>query len=104
MLRTVRGLMLATPPSATAWRARSSLDQWVICRPLATGSRQASSTIRARWRGGNPGRASRSLRLFQEPWYSRVVVTPAGPPHRADIALQAGGDGRGPLPGGDRKD
>ena len=26
-------------------RARSSLDQWVMCNPLATGSRQASSTI-----------------------------------------------------------
>src|SRR6476469_2866257 len=45
--------MASTMPSATAWRARSWLVQWVMCSPSAIGSRQASSTIWARWRGGN---------------------------------------------------
>src|SRR5262249_18838597 len=91
-------------PSATAWRARSSLDQWVMCNPLATGSRQASSTIRAHWRGGNPGRAARSLGPFEEPRHPGVAVPLARAARRADVALQVGRDGRGPLPRGDRQD
>ena len=42
---TVLGLMADTMPSATAWRAKSALVQWVTCSPSAMGSRQASSTI-----------------------------------------------------------
>ena len=45
---------------------QSSLVQWVICRPSATGSRQASSTIWARWRGGNRDRAARPRGRVQE--------------------------------------
>src|SRR5262245_28635178 len=100
----VRGLIDSTMPSAMAWRARSRLDQWVRCRPLATGSRQASSTIRARWRGGNPGRSARSLRLFEESREPRVLVEAAGAADRADVTLQPGGDGCGPLARGDRQD
>src|SRR5262249_51471694 len=85
-------------------RARSRLDQWVMCRPLATGSRQASSTIRARWRGGNPGRSARSLWLFEEAREPRVLVEVAGAADRADVTLQPGGAGGGPLPRGDRQD
>src|SRR3954454_1297631 len=104
MRRTVRGLIATTMQSATACRARSPLDQWVMCRPLATGSRQASSTTRARWRGGNPGRAARSLGLLQESRHPAVTIALAGAPHRADVALQVGGDGRGPLPRGHGQD
>ena len=43
------------------------LLQWVTCKPRAIGSRQASSTTWARWRGGNPGRAPRPLRGRQQP-------------------------------------
>jgi hypothetical protein len=42
---TLLALILGTILSATAWRARSWLVQWVICNPLAIGSRQASCTI-----------------------------------------------------------
>jgi hypothetical protein len=35
--------------------------------------------------------------------YACVAVAPAGAPHRAGVALQVGGDGRGPLPRGDRQ-
>src|SRR6516165_1273123 len=104
MRRTVRGLIDATIPSAAACRARSSLDQWVMCRPLATGSRQASSTIWARWRGGKPGRAARSLGLAQEARHPAVTVALAGASHGADVALQMGRGGRGPLPCGDGQD
>src|SRR5205823_13544761 len=100
----VRGLIDSTIPSAMACRAKSLLDQWVMCSPSATGSRQAKATIWACWRGGNPGRAARPLGPFEEPAYARVAVAPAGAPHRAHVALQAGGDGRGPLPRGDRQD
>ena len=54
-------VMAGTMPSVTACRARSSLVQWVMCNPSAIGSRQASSTICARWRGGNRGRSTRPL-------------------------------------------
>src|SRR3954471_20868446 len=104
MRRIVAGLIASTMLSATAWRARSSLDQWVMCSPLATGSRQASSTIWARWRGGNPGRAARTLGLLEEARHPAVAVAPARAAHRADVALQVGRDGRSPLPRGDRQD
>src|SRR5690349_12974088 len=100
----VRGLIDSTIPSAMAWRARSALDQWVMCRPSATGSRQARATIWARWRGGNPGRPARSLGRVEEPAQSGVLVAPAGAPYRTGVTFQAGGNGRGPLPRGDRQD
>src|SRR4051794_3712143 len=104
MFRTVRGLMRPTIPSLTAWRARSSLDQWVMCNPLATGSRQASSTIWARCRGGKPGRTARSLGLFEEAAHPGLLVALAGAPDRTGVAFQAGGDRRGPVSRGDRED
>ena len=37
-----------------------------MCRPRATGSRQAKATTCARWRGGNPLGASRTVRGSQQ--------------------------------------
>src|SRR5690242_13081362 len=82
-------------PSRIAWRARSSLDQWVMCRPLATGSRQASCTIWARWRGGNPTRAPGSDRWGQQPGQAAVLVAAAGPPDGGLVTLHLDGDGAG---------
>src|SRR5215831_11321834 len=95
MRRIVRGEMLGTMPSAMAWRARSSLDQWVMCKPLATGSRQASWTIWARWRGGNPPGAAGAGRRGQQPGQAALLVAAAGPPDGGLIALHLEGDGAG---------
>ena len=84
--------MAGTIPSRIAWRARSSLDQWVMCRPLATGSRQASSTICARWRGGNPVGVSRPAGWGQESHHPGSLVPPAGPPDGGLVALHLEGD------------
>ena len=91
-------------PSATAWRARSSLDQWVMCRPLATGSRQASRTIWARWRGGNPGGAPGRVRRGQQAGQPRVLVAAAGPPDGRGIVLRLDGQELDRFPGGDAQD
>src|SRR3954452_19685374 len=104
MRRIVAGAMDATIPCRATWRASAALLQWVTCRPQAIGSRQASSTIWARWRGGNPGRAARPVGLVEQSRHPRVAVAPAGAAHRADVAFQPGGDGRGPLARGDRQD
>src|SRR5512135_582855 len=104
--RTVLGLMAGTMLSRTACRARSSLAQWVMCRPLATGSRQASSTICARWRGGNPlGAARIPLAVVGEQGrQAGLLITSAGPPDGGLIALHLSGDGLPPLTGGDGQD
>src|ERR1700682_6714496 len=62
-----------------------------MCRPLAMGSRQASVTISARGRGGNPGRPPGSVWWCQEAGQSRVLVAAANPPNRRAVALRAEG-------------
>ena len=88
-------------PSATAWRARSPLVQWVICSPSATGSRQASSTIRARCRGGNLLGTPEAGVVQQEFFQSAPLVTAADAPDGGPVALHPGGDRLDRLPGGD---
>src|SRR5512135_1389026 len=96
--------MAGTIPSATAWRAKSGLVQWVMCRPLAIGSRQASRTISARCRGGNPGRPPGSVWWCQEAGQSRVLVEATNPPNRRAVALSAEGQLMDRFPGGDAQD
>src|SRR5512142_3107471 len=96
----VREVMAGTIPSRIAWRARSSLDQWVMCSPLATGSRQASWTIWARWRGGNPVGMSRPAGRGQEPRQPGLLVAPARPPDGGLVALHLEGDRAGPHASG----
>src|SRR5262245_10587136 len=98
--------MPGTMPSATAWSARSLRDQWVMCNPRATGSRHASATIWARWRGGNRDVASRSsgAPIGEQPRQAIAPITPAGPPDCGLLALHLAGDGFGPLAVGDRQD
>src|SRR5437764_12954603 len=98
MRRTVAGLTASTIRSATAWRANSVLDQWVMCNPLATGSRQASSTIWARWRGGKFLGMSLARVVRQELLQPTPLVAPADSPDGGPIALQPGGDIADPLP------
>jgi hypothetical protein len=73
-----------------------------MCNPTAIGSRQASSTIWARWRGGNPGRTARSLGQFQESVEPALAVALAGAADGLDIALHLECDHAGALPVGDR--
>jgi hypothetical protein len=93
MRRTVLGLIERMMPSATAWRARSWLDQCVMCSPRAIGSRQASWTICALWRGGNLLRASGAGVVHQEFGKAAPLVAPADPPDSGPVALQAFCDG-----------
>src|SRR4051812_23973048 len=93
--------MVETIPSLTAWRARSWLVQWVMCRPLAIGSRQANSTTWARCRGGNPGRSTGPLGGMQEVGQARDLVATADPPDGRGIALSAEGQRSDRLPRGD---
>src|SRR5271168_3296950 len=98
--------MVGTIPSATAWSARSSRDQWVMCSPRANGSKQANATIWARWRGGNRGVSPRSLAasIGEQPRHAVASITLAGPPDRGLFALHLGSDGLGPLASRDRQD
>src|SRR5512142_1219852 len=64
-----------------------------MCSPLATGSRHASWTIWARWRGGNPTGAPGSDRRGQQLGQPAPFVTAAGPPDGGLIALHLEGDG-----------
>src|SRR5438874_11601604 len=93
--------MASTMPSAFAWRARSLLVQWVMCKPSAIGSRQASSTIWARWRGGNLLRTSRAGFVQQEFLQAALLVTAADAPDSGSITLQAQGHGLDGFPRGD---
>jgi hypothetical protein len=92
MSRTVRSLTAGTIPSSTAWRARSLLVQWEMCKPLAIGSRQANRTSRARCRGGNPGWSPGPLGWCQKIGQARILVATADPPDGRRIAL--GPDGQ----------
>ena len=92
MRRTLRGLMVSTMPSSTAWRAKSALDQCVMCSPRATGSRQASWMIWARWRGGNPPGTPRAVGVGQQPSEAVLLVVAAEAPDSGGIALPARGD------------
>src|SRR3954447_9795796 len=103
MRRTARPSIAATIPSATACRARSSLDQWVTCSPRATGSRQASCTTRARCRGGKPFGPARTVRCRHQPLHSPPFVEAAGAPDRGAVASHPIGNGIDPLPVGDRQ-
>src|SRR5512144_1861949 len=62
-----------------------------MCRPWAIGSRQASWTIWARCRGGNPGGPPGPVRRYQEAGQSRVLVAAAGPPDGRAVALRPDG-------------
>src|SRR5262249_48080470 len=104
MRRTLRGLMASTRPSCTAWRARSALDQWVMCRPRATGSRQANWMIWARWRGGNALGAARTVGVGQGPGGAVSLVTAAVAPDGGRIALPTGGNVVDRFASGDGQD
>src|SRR5579864_4749281 len=104
MRRTRAGLMASTIPSAIAWRARSALDQCVMCSPSATGSRQASSTIWARCRGGNLLRPPQAGVVQQELLQPTLLVAPAEAPDGGPITLQPGGDLADALAGGHGED
>ena len=77
-----------------------ALDQWVMCNPLAIGSRHANSTIRARWRGGNLLGMSRARIVGQDVPYATLSITTADAPDGGAIALQAVGDLADALSGG----
>ena len=62
------------------------------------GSRQASSTIWARWRGGNLLRASQAGFVRQEFLAAALLVTAADAPDRGAVALQAVGNGLNGVP------
>ena len=100
----VRALMAGTMPSTTAWRARSLLVQWVICKPSAMGSRQASATSWALWRGGNPLRVSQAGVVQQEFLQAALLVAAADPPDRGPVTPQAVGYGVDRLPCGNGQD
>lgn len=89
--RVSRGQARVPPTisSATAWWARAALDQWVMCNPLATGSRHANATIWARWRGGNLLGVSRARIIGQDVPQPTFAVAPADAPDGGPIALQA---------------
>src|SRR5262245_23699730 len=104
MRRTMAGLMSSTMPSATAWLARSTLDQWVMCSPSARGSRQASSMIWARWRGGNLLGTSLARIVHQEFLQAALLVAAADAPDGGPIALEPGGDLADALAGSNGQD
>jgi hypothetical protein len=96
--------MAGTMPSVTACRARSSLVQWVMCNPSAIGSRQASWTICARWRGGNHGRSTRPLGGSQEARHPQAFVAVAGAPDGRLVTPGFDRHGSGPTPVGHFQD
>src|SRR5829696_3565261 len=63
-----------------------------MCRSRATGSRQASSTIWARWRGGNLLRAAQARLVQQEGLQPALLVAAADTPDGGPVTLQPGGD------------
>ncbi len=75
-----------------------------MCNPLATGSRQASSTTWARWRGGNLQRMSRAWVVLQELFQATVLVASADAPDGGSIAPQAVGEIAHALAGGNSQD
>jgi hypothetical protein len=91
-------------PLATAWRARSAPVQWVMCSPSAIGFRQASSTIWARWRGGNLLGTPDSRLVQQEFFQPALLVAAADPPDGGPVTLQPGSDLLDRLPRSDGQD
>src|SRR4051794_27658748 len=75
-----------------------------MCRPLATGSRQASRTISARCRGGNPGGSPGASGAFQEAGQLGCLVATTDPPDRRAVTLRADGQTVDRLPVGDTQD
>ncbi len=77
-----------------------------MCSPRANGSKQANSTIWARWRGGNRGVSPRSFRasIGEQPRQAVVSITFARSPDRGLFALHLDGDGLGLLASRDRQD
>src|SRR5437016_5061796 len=96
--------MCFTMPSAMAWWARYWLVQCVMCSPSAIGSRQASATIWARWRGGNLLGTPAAGVIRQEPGQAALRVAAADAPDRGPVAFQAGGDGLDRFARGDGQD
>ena len=68
------------------------------------GSRQANSTVWARWRGGNLLRPTQAGLVQQEGVQPALLVTAADTPDRGRVTLQAGSDGRDGLTGGHSQD
>jgi hypothetical protein len=68
------------------------------------GSRQASSTIWARWRGGNLLGTSRAGVVHQEFLQAALLVAAADAPDGGPVALQPGGDLADPVAGGNGQD
>ena len=68
------------------------------------GSRQASSTIWARWRGGNLLRTSQTGLVQQECLQAALLVAATDTPDGAWVTRQACGYGTDGLPGGDGQD
>src|SRR6266550_9544092 len=95
--------MASTIRSAIAWRARSRLVQWVMCNPLAIGSKQANSTIWARCRGGKPLRSARALRFAKDGSESVLLIAATDTPDRGLITLHLVGNRLNPLPGPHRQ-
>jgi hypothetical protein len=76
--RIVAALTAGTIFSVIACHARSWLDQWVMCSPFATGSRQASWTICARCRGGNPQWPACALRPLYHTGHTHLLLLAHG--------------------------
>src|SRR5262249_51131059 len=72
-----------------------------MCSPSAIGSRQASSTIWARCRGGNLLRAAQARLVQQEGLQPTPLITAAESPDSGPVALQPSGDRPDRLPGSD---
>jgi hypothetical protein len=75
-----------------------------MCNPSAMGSRQASWTIWARWRGGNLLGTSLARVFYQELLQTTLLVAATDAPDGGPIALQPGGDLADALSGGDGQD
>ena len=69
-----------------------------MCSPSATGSRQANSTIWARWRGGNLLGTPQERLVQQEFLQAALLVAATDTPDGGPITLQAGGDGLDGFP------
>src|SRR5690606_35156546 len=67
------------------------LDQCVMSSPRAMGSRQASSTSRARARGGNVPRRTGARCMGQYAVETGDLVLAAGTPDGGRVALEASG-------------
>src|SRR5947208_8134541 len=71
-----------------------------MCNPSAIGSRQARSTIWARWRGGNLLRTPDPGVVQQEFFQAALLVTTADPPDGGPITLHPRGDALNRFAGG----